>query len=541
MLERAWRFARPYRTKMGLYLATIIGTALLNALTPLVFKAIIDRAIPHHSIRLLTLYVGVVLLITVGQSAIGVLNRYLSAAIGEGLIFRLRTALFEHVQAMSISFFSHSKTGALLSRLNNDVLGAQQTITTFASVLSDLFTLGFTLYFMLSLSPAVTGASLLLVPAILILDRRVGGRLTGYARRQMQANATMSAMEEERFNVAGALLVALFGNRGREAREFRGHAEGVRDAGIQLALSSRLYFTALSLLAGIGTVAVYYLGGRQVIGGTLSLGALVALAQYVGRLYSPLTDLASSRVSLLQALVAFERVFEVLDTPIDLEDNSDASSLDRLAGAIRFDSVSFRYPVSNAPASLTLDEGTNEDQENRLALSEISFEVLPGARIALVGPSGAGKTTITNLLLRLYDPSEGAIFIDGHDLRSLALQNLRDLIGVVSQDPHLFHDSIANNLRYVAPGADMDGLVEATTAAQIHEFILTLPDGYDTVVGERGYRLSGGEKQRLSIARVFLKRPSVVVLDEATSSLDSENEQRIQQALDTVLEGRTAL
>jgi ATP-binding cassette subfamily B protein len=408
-------------------------------------------------------------------------------------------------------------------------------------VLSDLFTLGFTLYFMFSLSPAVTGASLLLVPAILILDRRVGGRLAGYARRQMQANAAMSSMEEERFNVAGALLVALFGNRRREATVFRGHAIEVRDAGIHLALSSRLYFTALSLLAGIGTVAVYYLGGREVIQGALTLGALVALAQYVSRLYSPLTDLASSRVSLLQALVAFERVFEVFDTPIDLADNEAAPQLEQAQGAIRFASVSFRYPISNAPASLALDEGVPHDQQNRLALEEISFEIRPGSRVALVGPSGAGKTTIINLLLRLYDPSEGAIFLGNRDLRSLSLQNLRDIIGVVSQDPHLFHDTIANNLRYVAPGASSEALVEATTAAQIHEFISSLPDDHDPVVGERGYRLSGGEKERLSIARVFLKRPSVVILDEATSSLDSENEQRIQQALDTVLEGRTAL
>lgn len=545
VLLRAWQFAKPFRNRLLLYLLTILGGALLGALPPIVFKAIIDRAIPQHSLRLLALFAGAVLALTIGQSTLGVVNRYLSSYIGEGLIYRLRVALFDHIQRMSISFFSQSQTGALLSRLNNDVLGSQQTISTLASVVSDLATLAFTLLFMVQLSLPVTLASLVLVPAIVVLDRKVGGRLSGLARRQMQSNAQMSSMEEERFNVAGALLVMLFGSRRRESAQFGGHAAQVRDAGIRLALAGRIYFTALSLLAGVGTVAVYYLGGREVISGALSLGALVALAQYVTRLYSPLTDLASSRVNLLQALVSFERVFEVLDAPPDISESSHPRRLYSPQGGVSLERVTFTYPSTVAIPSLAKapEMGTlvANLREHVPALVEFSLEIAPGELVALVGPSGAGKTTVTNLINRLYDPEMGRVLIDGIDLRELALEDLRAAVGVVSQDPHLFHDSVIANLTYVKPDASFEEVVEAAQAAQIHELISSLPEGYLTTVGERGYRLSGGEKQRLSIARVFLKKPKIVILDEATSSLDSENELAIQSAISEVLNGRTSL
>jgi ATP-binding cassette subfamily B protein len=549
-LLRAWGFARPFRLQLVLYLATIIGAALVGALPPIVFKAIIDHAIPHRSLSELTIDAALVLLLTVAQSALGVLNRYLSSVVGEGLIYRLRVALFAHIQQLSISFFSQSQTGSLLSRLNNDVLGSQQTVTTLASVVSDLSTLAFTLFFMVQLSLPVTLVSLTLVPAIILLDRRVGGRLSGFARRQMQANAQMSTMEEERFNVSGALLVKLFGSPRSELREFDSYAASVRDSGIRLALVGRAYFTALSLIAGLGTVAVYFIGGRAVILRTLSLGSLVALAQYVSRLYSPLTDLASSRVNLLQALVSFERVFEVLDAPVEILDPSDPVEIEEVRGEIEFHDVSFRYPDRILVASLArptvtvdpnLDRSESSQASSRDALRHISLQIEAGTLVALVGPSGAGKTTITNLINRLYDPNEGAITIDGVDLRQMSLERVRQTIGVVSQDPHLFHDTIFRNLQYASEDASYDEIILAAQAAQIHSLIDSLPEKYETTVGERGYRLSGGEKQRLSIARVFLKKPSIVILDEATSALDSTNESLIQEAIDRVLTQRTSI
>ncbi len=549
-LLRAWGFARPYRAHLVAYLGTIIGAALLGALPPIVFKSIIDSAIPKRSFRDLTIDALLVLLLTVGQSGLGVLNRYLSSLIGEGLIYRLRVALFDHIQQLSISFFSQSQTGSLLSRLNNDVLGSQQTVSTFASVVSDVATLAFTLFFMIQLSFEVTLVSLTLVPAIILLDRRVGGRLSGFARRQMQANAQMSTMEEERFNVSGALLVKLFGSHRSELKEFDTYAASVRDSGVRLALAGRVYFTALSLIAGFGTVAVYFIGGRDVILHTLSLGALVALAQYVSRLYTPLTDLASARVNLLQALVSFERVFEVLDAPIEIEDPHTPAELGTIRGEIVFHDVSFRYPdrilvesLARPLTNLVQDSEAAESARERSteALRNLSLRIEPGMLVALVGPSGAGKTTITNLINRLYDPSEGFITIDGVDLRAMSLEQLHAAIGVVSQDPHLFHDTILRNLQYASENATYPEIVQAAQAAQIHSLIESLPDKYDTIVGERGYRLSGGEKQRLSIARVFLKKPSIVILDEATSALDSANEALIQAAIDRVLFHRTSI
>lgn len=546
-LKRAWGFAKQYRLTLLAYLATIVATTIVGAILPLIFKSIIDRAIPQRSMGLLITYTIEIAAITLAQSGLGVLSRYLGSYVGEGLIYRLRVALFTHIQKMPISFFTQSQTGAVLSRLNNDVLGAQQAVSTLTSVVSDGLTLLVTLAFMLRLSVPVTLISLVIVPVIVLFDRAIGGRLSGFARTQMKSNASMGAMEAERFNVAGALLVNLFGHRSREQDQFASLAGGVRDAGIKLSFASRMYFATLALLGGLGTVAVYGIGGREVISGALTVGALVALAQYVTRLYSPLTDLASARVNLLQALVSFDRVFEVLDTHIALDDPEHPEELGDIEGHIAISEVSFRYPETIAIASLVTEAenlaniSAGSRETRAWALDNISLEIKAGEMVALVGPSGAGKSTMGNLLVRLYDPDQGSIRLDGHDLRDLRVDDLRSAIGVVSQDPHLFHDTVKANLSYVSPEATMDEIIQATMGARIHDVIAALPHGYDTMVGERGYRLSGGEKQRLSIARVLLKKPAVVLLDEATSSLDSENEAAIQEAIAKILSNRTSI
>ena len=543
-LKRAWSFARPYRTQLILYLVTIVLGTIVGVLPPLIFKQLIDKAIPQKDHQLLILLVGAAAALTLTQTLIGLVNRWFSSRIGEGLIYDLRTELYEHVQRMPIAFFTRTQTGSLLSRLSNDVLGAQQAIGTVASVLSDVFTLVITLGVMLRLSPAITLASLIVVPAIIVLDRRLGRRLAAISRRRMKINASMSTTMTERFNVSGALLVKLFGRPRAEATEFADRAGAVRDSGIELAMAGRIYYGSLALVGGFGTVAVYWLGGEAAISGAITIGALTALAQYVSRLYSPLTDLASARVDLLTSLVSFERVFEVLDAPANIVEAPDAIPLHEPAGRIEVEDVWFRYP---APADVSLAsleaDGTGElDQTpSDWILKGVSFSAEPGRMIALVGPSGAGKTTLTSLLPRLYDVSAGSVKIDGHDVRSLTLASLSDTIGVVSQDPHMFHDTVLVNLRYARPEATDEEVIAACRAARIHDVIAALPDGYDTIVGERGYRLSGGEKQRLAIARVLLKRPAIVILDEATSHLDSENEAHIQQALDEALAGRTSI
>jgi ATP-binding cassette subfamily B protein len=524
-----------------MYLGAILLAALFGSLTPLLFKDLINNAIPRDSVHLLIIYATILGALTFAQTGVGVLSRYLQSVIGEGIIYRLRLRLFEHMQTLSLSFFTHSQTGSIISRVNNDVVASQQVVGTLGSLVSDVATLVFTLFFMFELSPQVTAIALLVIPVLIALDRLLGKRLTRYARVQMQANAEMTAFEQERFNVSGSLLVSLFGNRRRESEQFRTQAAEVREAGIRFALFGRLYYSALALMGGIGTVAVYAIGGDEAIHHALTLGALVALAQYVTKLFAPLTDLSSARVNLLQALVSFDRVYEVLDLVPEVQNPTQPIYLPKPAGHISFEHVSFRYPSAMPLASLAKNSTATESVNDDYALFDISMTLEQGSMTALVGHSGAGKTTITNLITRLYDPTDGVINFDGVDLRKLDLEELRMLIGVVSQDPFLFHDTVRANLLYANIRATTQELMAAVEASQLRELIDRLPQGLDTLVGERGYRLSGGEKQRMSIARVLLKDPKVVVLDEATSSLDSTNEARIQEALGRTLKGRTSL
>ena len=525
-------------------MALIIATSVVAVLPPLVFKQLIDHALPSRNGREVTRLFAAAVFLALTQTGLNLLSRWYSAFIGEGLIYELRSQLYEHVQRMPVAFFTRVQTGSLLSRLSNDVLGSQQMVGTMTSVVSDVFGLVTTLIVMFYLSWQVTVATLLVVPVFLILDRKLGRKLAEQSRKRMTLNASMSSTMTERFNVSGALLVKLFGRSRAETSDFSLRAAAVRDSGVQIALTGRIYYGALALVGSLGVAAVYWLGGRAVIAGTLSIGTLVALASYVQRLYSPLTDLAAARVDLLTALVSFDRVFEILDRPSTILDAPGASILAEPRGCLEIDDVWFRYPAAAevSIASLEADaDAALSDAPSDWILRGVTFSVEPGQTVALVGPSGAGKTTLTSLIPRLFDVSEGAVRIDGHDVRTVTLQSLSDSIGVVSQDPHMFHDSIAANLRYARPDATDPQLIEACRSARIHDVIASLPEGYDTVVGERGYRLSGGEKQRLAIARVLLKDPAIVILDEATSHLDSENELLIQRALASALDGRTAI
>ena len=542
--RRAWSFVRPYRTMLLLYLAAIVVSAVLGVVPPLIFKQLIDEAIPDRDLGAVNLLAVSAVGLAVVTTGLSLLNRWFGARIGEGVIYDLRVALYRHVQSMPVAFFTRTQTGSLLSRLSNDVIGAQQTVGTLATVTSNVLQLTTTLAAMVVLSWQVTGLALMVLPAFIVLDRRLGKRLKELARRRMQLNAGMSTTMTERFNVAGALLVKLFGRPAQESAEFAGRAADVRDTGVVQAFTGRILFAALGLVGAVGTAGVYWLGARSVIRGSLELGTVVALAAYVQRLYSPLTDLAGARVELLTAMVSFERVFEVLDAPPAIEEAPGAIALTQPRGLVEVDDVWFRYPAAATVsiASLEADGGDPLDADpTAWVLRGVSFRAEPGTLTALVGPSGAGKTTLSHLVPRLYDVVSGAVRIDGHDVREVTLQSLTDAIGMVTQDAHMFHDSVAANLRYARPDAGDAEVEAACRAARIHDVIAALPDGYDTLVGERGYRLSGGEKQRLAIARVLLKDPAIVILDEATAHLDSETELLVQQALATALEGRTSI
>jgi ATP-binding cassette subfamily B protein len=468
---------------------------------------------------------------------------WLSSRIGEGLIFDLRTSVFAHVQRMSLAFFTRTQTGALVSRLNNDVIGAQRAFTsTLSSTVSNMISVVVVGVAMLALSWQVTALCLLMFPILLLASRWVGNRLVGLTREQMQGNADLGNSMTERFNVGGAMLLKLFGRRDEEDAHFAEKAGLVRDLGVRIAVITRVFGAALMLIPALATALVYGAGGLLAIQGTLTVGTLLALATLLLRLLGPLQGLSNVRIDVMTALVSFERVFEVLDLPSMIAEHPDAVALSRTAGRVEFDHVAFRYPRADEVSLASLETVARvESRDTGLVLKDISFTAEPGQMVALVGPSGAGKTTITHLVARLYDVTAGAVRVDGHDVREVTLQSLEDAVGYVTQDAHMFHDTIRANLAYARPDATDEQVWSALDAAQIGTLVRTLPDGLDTVVGDRGYRLSGGERQRLAIARLLLKAPSIVVLDEATAHLDSESEAAVQRALDRALEGRTSL
>ena len=584
LLRRVGGYAAPYRGRIAIMLATIIGITGLSLVPPLLFRDLIDHALPERdATRLNWLALGMIV-VPLLSGGLGVVQRWLAAQIGEGVISDLRTSLFAHLQRMSLRFFTNTRTGELMSRLNNDVVGAQRAVSsTMVDIVSNVISLIGVLSIMLFFEWRLTVLAVLLLPIFIFPARRVGRLLRAVIRRQMIMNAEMNALMNETLNVSGALLVKLFGRAEDENQRMRERAEAVRDAGIRQALISRWFFMGLSLASALGTAMVFWVGGHLVLSGAFTIGTIVAFSTYLAQLYGPLTSLTNSRLEFATSLVSFERVFEVLDLPEEIQEPPDAVALHDVAGAVRFTDVCFTYrdadaatgaaaglaevtrfgqpggsrrvlggqvPASLPPLSRAPEKPVEQSvtvvpadgaTEPRYALQDVSFEVRPGQLAALVGHSGAGKTTITYLLPRLYDVTSGSIEIDGHDIRDVTLDSLAANIGMVTQETYLFHDTIRANLLYAQPGATQEAIEAACRAANIHEFIAALPDGYDTVVGERGYRLSGGEKQRIAIARVILKDPRILVLDEATSALDSQTEALIQQALERVMVGRTSI
>jgi ATP-binding cassette, subfamily B, bacterial len=543
-LRRVAGYARPYTGIIVFFLVLVVVDALLVVATPLLFKKIIDDGVTQQDAALVTWLSLLVALIAFAEAGLTLAQRYYSSRIGEGLIYDLRARVFSHVQRMPLAFFTRTQTGALVSRLNSDVIGAQRAFTsTLSGVVSNVISVLMVTGAMLLLSWQITLLAFLMVPLFLFPARWAGRRLAGLTREQMQLNAELSSGMTERFNVGGAMLVKLFGRADDEDREFTDKADRVRILGIKIAMSSRIFFSALTLVAALATALVYGVGGHLAIAGAVSVGTLVALAALMGRLYSPLTALSNVHIDVMTALVSFERVFEVLDLPPMIRERDDAVEVPRFASTVEFEHVSFTYPTARDVSLASLESVARTDNGNGgvEVLHDVSFRAEPGQLVALVGPSGAGKTTITNLVTRLYDVNAGAVRVDGHDVRDVTLESLHGAVGYVTQDAHLFHDTIRSNLRYARPEATDDELVAALQAAQIWRLVQSLPDGLDTVVGDRGYRLSGGERQRLAIARLLLKAPHIVVLDEATAHLDSESEVAVHRALDSALAGRTSL
>ena len=543
-VRRILGIARPYRRDLTWFVLLVVGSSVIGVLTPLLAGQIVNRIASLHGttgdiVRIALLIAGLAVL----DAGISLATRWFSARIGEGVIYDLRSRVFEHVQRMPVAFFTRTQTGALVSRLNNDVIGAQQAFTsTLSGVLSNAIGLVLTAGVMFSLSWQITTLSLLLVPVFVLPARRIGRRLQEITRESYGLNASMNSTMTERFNVAGALLVKLFGRPEAEAEGFRGRAARVRDIGVVSAMYGRTFFTALTLVAALATALVYGLGGWLAFTGSLSPGDVVALALLLSRLYGPLTALSNVRVDVMSAMVSFDRVFEVLDLRPMIREEPDAVPLPADDRSIEFEHVSFSYPSAADVSLPSLEDVSLPEHGGPTAvLHDVSFRVEPGQLVALVGHSGAGKSTIANLVPRLYDATSGTVRVGGIDVRRATLASLRDTIGVVTQDAHLFHDTIRANLLYARPQATDDELWAALSGARIGALVRSLPDGLDTVVGDRGYRLSGGEKQRLAIARVLLKAPGVVILDEATAHLDSESEVAVQRALDTALEGRTSL
>jgi len=580
LLLRVLAYARPYWGRLGWMLLTILFTTGLSLVSPLIFRQLIDKILPSKNLNQLTLYALALLLLPIVSGGISVIQRRLNATVGEGVIYDLRVALFSRLQRMSLRFFTNTKVGELMSRLNNDVVGAQNAISnTITGIITNSIQTAAILGVMLTLQWQLTILSVLILPLFFLVSRRLGTVLRDIARKAMDLNAAMNAHMNETLNIGGALLVKLFGRTREEEERFNQRASSVRDIGIRRATVGTTFFAIIGLVGAVGTALVYGLGGYYVIKGTFTVGTIVAFGSYLSQLYGSLQGLASAPVEFSTSMVSFERVFEVIDLPQDIAEKEDALVINNVRGDLEFDNVTFNYRIDesillsevkrygrmdNVTAVLSGDGGNGKkDQHSKkadeqlatsgspedapasqardVALESVSFKATAGQLVALVGPSGAGKTTMTYLIPRLYDPAEGVIRIDGHDLRDLTLDSLSSAIGMVTQETYLFHDTIRTNLTYAKPDATQAEIEAAARAANIHQFITELPDGYDTVVGERGYRLSGGEKQRIALARVILKDPRILVLDEATSHLDSESEALIQEALKRVMAGRTSI
>jgi ATP-binding cassette subfamily B protein len=542
-LKRIFAYAIPYKSTFVLFLFCLIADAFLTIATPLLLRDLIDKGVIPKDRALVTTMAIAVAVLAILTAAVNIVVRWISSKIGEGLIYDLRSQVFRHVQEQSIAFFTRTQTGALISRINSDVIGAQRAFTsTFSGIISNVLTLILVVGTMLALSWQITVASLLLLPVFLAPTKWIGGRLQGYTRDSYELNAEMSSTMTERFNVSGALLVKLYGNMDQESAVFKKKARKVADIGISMAMLNTFFFIALISIAALATAIAYGIGGHLAIDGSITVGSLIAITTLLARLYGPLVSLATVRVDVMGALVSFERVFEVLDLEPMVKEAANPVTLNSRTPQISFDDVRFTYPSAQQISLESLESASlPEVKESEEILKGISFTAAAGTVTALVGPSGAGKTTISSLLPRLYDVSSGAIKIDGIDIRELSVDSLRNSIGVVMQDSHLFHDTITANLRYAKSDATFDEMKKACEAAQIWDLVDSLPNGLETMVGERGHRLSGGEKQRLAIARLLLKSPSIVILDEATAHLDSENEELVQKALSQALSGRTSI
>ena len=542
-LKRIFAYAIPYKSTFLLFLFCLIADAFLTIATPLLLRDLIDNGVIPKDRSVVTTMAIAVAVLALLTAAVNIVVRWISAKIGEGLIYDLRSQVFRHVQEQSIAFFTRTQTGALISRINSDVIGAQRAFTsTFSGIISNVLTLILVVGTMLALSWQITVASLLLLPVFLAPTKWIGGRLQGYTRDSFEINAEMSSTMTERFNVSGALLVKLYGNLTQESVAFKKKARKVADIGISMAMLNTFFFIALISIAALATAIAYGIGGHLAIDGSITVGSLIAITTLLARLYGPLVSLATVRVDVMGALVSFERVFEVLDLEPMVKESAKPITLASRTPVISFEDVRFTYPSAQQISLATLESASlPEVKESEEILKGLSFTAAAGTVTALVGPSGAGKTTISALLPRLYDVSSGAIKIDGIDIRELSVDSLRSRIGVVMQDSHLFHDTITANLRYAKADATFDEMKAACQSAQIWDLITTLPNGLETMVGERGHRLSGGEKQRLAIARLLLKSPSIVILDEATAHLDSENEELVQKALSKALSGRTSI
>jgi ATP-binding cassette subfamily B protein len=577
LLRRVLAYSKPYRWHLVTMLLLILVSTGLTLLTPLILRDLIDKTIPSGNVQRLVMLAFALLLIPAVGGLLGVIQRRLNAVVGEGVIYDLRVALYSRLQRMSLHFFTNTRLGELMSRLNNDVVGAQNAISnTIVSLITNVIQAAAVLVVMLTLEWRLTLISIIILPLFILAARNMGERLRDISRRQMEANAQMNATMNETLNIGGALLVKLFGRVTTEVKRFESRASLVRDLGIGRAFLGAIFFIIIGLVSAVGTALVYGIGGYLVMQKAFTIGTIVAFGAYMSSLYSALASLTNAPVDFATSVVSFERVFEVIDLPHDIEEKPEAIELKEVRGELTFENVTFRYdmdgkallsdvkrygrmdnvdavlsggtqevkskdsqPVPGIPVSDEEEIGRNQARLN--ALEGVSFSAQPGQLVALVGPSGAGKTTLTYLIPRLYDPTDGCIRLDGHDLRDVTLDSLSSQIGMVTQETHLFHDTIRTNLMYAKLDATQPELEAAARAANIHDFVVSLPNGYDTIVGERGYRLSGGEKQRVALARVILKNPRILVLDEATSNLDSESEMLIQEALKRVMAGRTSI